>query len=403
MSSPPVPAATATRTDSGLLSTSNFPLVDDSDQHLNEEALDLKARDLRAALEVLLERYRRCPGNDEEQDFEAQFVLLVSAHPEECLRRAVLLAEEDRPGEDNSLRLPVHLACDNNVPVRVIRALLDADASGESVRRADKWGDLPIHTACSRNNLDVVRLLLDFDGTKESILRKDVHDSLPIHMACRYNAPAEVLQLLLDSDGSVPKRTLREEGVYGQYPIHVACRGNPTPDVLRVLLDEDCDKATVLKEDNVGRLPVHVYLLRNKDDECVRMLLGGMVTGRIQRVGLDLWKRDLRSMLRSMETYERDFMTREKLDVIGEALREFMERAFLLELAVWKASCLGLGLGLGCVGREFDSMEALKELGQDYKRERRIKSGAEVIIPGVLSFLEDEPICYIVDEIRTFK
>jgi hypothetical protein len=40
----------------------------------------------------------------------------------------------------------------------------------------------------------------------------------------------------------------------------------------------------------------------------------------------------------------------------------------------------------------------MKELSEDYKRERRIKSGAEMIIPGVLSFLEDEPIAALLEQ-----
>jgi hypothetical protein len=35
---------------------------------------------------------------------------------------------------------------------------------------------------------------------------------------------------------------------------------------------------------------------------------------------------------------------------------------------------------------------------QQFKKERRVKSGAEIIIPGVLAFLEDEPVAKILAE-----
>ena len=41
-----------------------------------------------------------------------------------------------------------------------------------------------------------------------------------------------------------------------------------------------------------------------------------------------------------MKTHERDFTTHDKLDMICETMREFMERVFTLELGVWRASCL---------------------------------------------------------------
>jgi hypothetical protein len=61
----------------------------------------------------------------------------------------------------------------------------------------------------------------------------------------------------------------------------------------------------------------------------------------------------------------------------------------LLALAVWRTSCLHWG------DIEFQSMQEMEDLRatdhvfdpSEYKRERRIKSGADVIIRGVLPFL----------------
>jgi len=72
---------------------------------------------------------------------------------------------------------------------------------------------------------------------------------------------------------------------------------------------------------------------------------------------------------------------------------EKMERISLLELAIWRTSCLNAG------STKFDSiMQAMEDylLARDegsnsaeYKRECQIKSGADAIIQGVLPFLEE--------------
>jgi hypothetical protein len=147
-----------------------------------------------------------------------------------------------------------------------------------------------------------------------------------------------------------------------------------------------------------------------------------MIQGRIFRVGLQNWKRDLVDIIKAMnETYERDFATRDKLDIIERELDLFVHKAVLLELAVWKASCLiGLRrqqdnlsddqatlsfcsstleeiLDSAAVGSNTDAPFST----DDYKHERHVKSGAEMILPGVLSFLENEPIDRIIEEFQS--
>ena len=91
----------------------------------------------------------------------------------------------------------------------------------------------------------------------------------------------------------------------------------------------------------VRRLPVHLALLHGTEHQLdvVRSLLRGMFHNRMESRGLDLWKCDMKRLLKSMETHERDFATRDKLDMLCETVREFMERAFLLDLVVWRTSC----------------------------------------------------------------
>ncbi|CAB9509026.1 Inherit from meNOG: ankyrin 3, node of Ranvier (ankyrin G) [Seminavis robusta] len=365
-----------------------------------EVATEEQARDLRAAIDGQLELVRSL-SIDEQLEWTveeqlAQMVMIVSQYPEGALQQAVLMTHPPSAEEEgaNSVappttatfsgRLPIHLACDTNAPIEIIRWLLEHDERKESILRKDKWGDLPIHTACSRKDVEVVRLLLESDSDKSTIVTKDNTGALPIHMACRYNAPKEVIQMLLEND--LEGKSLFVGGTYDQLPLHVACRCNLPPASIQPLLDFDTDKKTVLVEDNAGRLPLHVAYLRNSHMEVTRMLLEAMICGRIERLGLDLWKRDMGRIYTSLSAHERDFNANDKLEMTREALKEFIQRAFVFELGIWKASCVR------------GSKERCRE-DCEYKKERRIKSGAEIIIPHVVSFLENEPIEKLVQQL----
>jgi hypothetical protein len=246
----------------------------------------------------------------------------------------------------------------------------------------------------------------------------------------RYNAPPRVIQLLLEHDTT--KKSLFVDSLYGQVPLHVACRCNLHPESLKLLLDHDVDKKTVLLQDNANRLPLHVAYLycpkpnapqtssstttRTSTDyqlggidhhhhhpSSIQYILQAMIHGRIERVGLINWKHDMHTFLdRLSGVDERDFDAQDKLEMTCQALQLLLERAILLELAIWKLfTCY---CDCGCGGpcdrqspqqqhtESCQSQRSMKDFSDEYKRERRIKSGAETIIPGVLSFLEDEPI-----------
>lgn len=215
---------------------------------------DADARSLREELDRLLERFRAdalldgggAPALVREVRcaLEEEFVVLTSRYAEEDLRRATLLTF------DASRRLPLHLACDKNAPLSILTALLRADAGGTSPTVPDRWGDLPLHTACSRRQAEVVRLLVDSDSSKRTLLTKAANGSLPIHAAVRYKAPEGVVRLLLE--GNEGRSTLLEADVYGQLPLHAACRNEACPEVIDLLLRHDEDRETLLREDNVG-------------------------------------------------------------------------------------------------------------------------------------------------------
>jgi hypothetical protein len=475
---------------------------------------------LRFELENLLE-YIHCHSHEESvSSFEERYLLLISSYPQECLHCAVLLMSDS--DDDDSLRLPIHLACDKNAPLSIIRSLLEADINNQSVLKPDKWGDLPIHIACSRaaassniadteyrqrllehpvvapaaegannNNLDdinefarrlaernircereaiamktnetieIIRLLLEADQEKSTLYVKDVYDSLPLHTAVRYNAPVEVIQLLVHHDiniknngnnnnqnstAVVVNNTLYTEGLHGQYPLTVACRsGNLSSKVLKILLEYDSNnssssKQTIFHKDNTGRLPIHVFMLRNICSESLQVLLDAMIIGRILNVGLDIWKYQIKSiMIHSMNStnlYERDFMTRDKLDIICTQFELLYEKCIVLELVVWKISCF-VGLielmnmnnsannnnnhnsnndassksASILTSSSSSSSSSLNNIITEtavvpvvsaYKTNRRIVSGSEIIVPNILSFLEGEPIINIVQTFQSY-
>lgn len=226
--------------------------------------VDAEARSLRAELDQLLDRFRddtivinagvanggggAAAASTIVQEvrlaLEDEFFVLLSQYPSEVLQRAVLLTYDD------SLRLPIHLACDKNAPLSILQRLLEADIDKNSIKVPDKWGDVPLHTACSRHQTEVVKLLLDSDTSKKTLHTKSDNGSLPIHAAVRYRSPPSVIMLLLES--SEGRSTLHEPGSYGQLPLHAACRNGAHPDVIELLLRYDEDKTTVLQVDNVG-------------------------------------------------------------------------------------------------------------------------------------------------------
>ena len=386
-------------------SNTNSVVVVVTDDDKEQEQLEASAaRALRLELDDLLESFGNYTTEDSFEDVTAQlmqeeFMVLVSQYSDESMRRAVVMTSHGPESHRYTGRLPIHLACDKNAPIQVIQYLLDSDIQKISVPKTDKWGDLPLHTACSRQNPQVVKLLLDCDSTKQTLLVKDNHDYLPLHMACRYQAQPQVIQWLLESDQD--RTSLYQEGVYGQLPIHVACRCNAPPEIIQLLIDYDVDKTTVLKEDSAGRLPIHVGLMRITNLNTIQMVLEAMFCGRMERMGLELWKRDVSRFLKSMSTYERDFNTRDKLDQIAEKFHVMKEKIHVLELALWKATCLK-SCGI-------KSMEELVELAQKdesfdpakYKQNCRIKSGAEEVIKHVLPFVEDEPITQLIQDFRS--
>ena len=78
-----------------------------------------------------------------------------------------------------------------------------------------------------------------------------------------------------------------------------------------------------------------------------------------------------------MAAPKRDFAMRDMLDMLRETMREFAERVFALDLAVWRTSCAQVEEGLS---------SKRDALGLN----RRVRCGSDVIVRGVIPFLEND-------------
>jgi ankyrin repeat protein len=210
---------------------------------------------------------------------------------------------------------------------------------------------------------------------------------MPIHCACISGVTVEVIQLLLDSD--TDKRMILEKGWYGRLALHFACSCNAPAEVIQLLLDSDTEKKSIIEKDNGRNLPIH-FACEAGAVEAIQVLLQASIRGRIDQLGLGQWKMDVEELVNAMT----EEGSKEKVQEIYERLSKYeeMELISLLELAIWRTSCLNGG----GIKRKFDSMREIEDLLAtdeafhlaEYRRERRIKSGAGAIIHGVRQFLE---------------
>ncbi len=53
---------------------------------------------------------------------------------------------------------------------------------------------------------------------------------------------------------------------------------------------------------------------------------------------LNLWKGDMKRLLKSMTTHKQDFAMHNRLDMLHKTLQNFVEHAFTLDLVMWRMS-----------------------------------------------------------------
>jgi ankyrin repeat protein len=222
---------------------------------------------------------------------------------------------------------------------------------------------------------------------QEAVLEKDNSGWLPIHWVCFYEAPLEVIQMLLDSD--TDKKSIFEKDRFGRLPIHLACESNAPVEVIQLLLESDVGKKSIFEKDEDGQLPINNACVFDGNVEVVKLLLKARIGDRIDQLGLAQWRIGVEELINAMT--EEDSKAKKVLQICARLSKyEKMEgNISLLALAIWRTSCLKWG------AITFQSMQEMEDLlatdeafdPVEYKRERRIKSGADIINRGVLPFL----------------
>jgi len=220
---------------------------------------------------------------------------------------------------------------------------------------------------------------------QEAVLHKDYTGMMLIHHACYGDVHVAVIQLLLDSDAG--NNSIFKKNIMGWLPIHAACEDGTPVENVRLLMDRDADKKTLLMKDTDGRVPLHTACDKGGSVELIQLLLRASICDRIEQLDFPQWKLGVQELINQITQED----SRRNVQEIFERLSKYeMEHTmYLLALAVWRTSCLHWGVF------EFISMQGIEYLGAtdgpfdpaEYKRERRIKSGADVIIHRVLPFI----------------
>ena len=121
--------------------------------------------------------------------------------------------------QDQSGKLPIHIAGRANAPVEVLTGLVQLDSA--TLQIANHSGALPIHECCSGVvEYSCVRYLVEQGGVG-TLAARNQQGALPLHTLCgSTNPPLRALQFLIKSfPGSVRARTNT-----GQYPVmRAAC------------------------------------------------------------------------------------------------------------------------------------------------------------------------------------
>ena len=88
---------------------------------------------------------------------------------------------------DDSGKLPIHIACQANTPVKVLSMLVEMDPA--TLQIADYAGALPLHECCSGEVDDSsVRFLVEQGGVG-TLAARNHHGQLPLHLLCGSTEP----------------------------------------------------------------------------------------------------------------------------------------------------------------------------------------------------------------------
>jgi ankyrin repeat protein len=125
--------------------------------------------------------------------------------------------------QDDSGKLPIHIACRNKAPVEVLALILELDPA--TLQIADRSGALPLHECCRENaEYASVRCIVEQGGVG-TLAARNHEGALPLHVLCgSTNPPLRAIQYLIESfRGSVAAPTNA-----GRYPFMIAACNTST-------------------------------------------------------------------------------------------------------------------------------------------------------------------------------
>eukprot|EP00980_Cylindrotheca_fusiformis_P012761 scaffold3118_cov64-Cylindrotheca_fusiformis.AAC.19 len=174
------------------------------------------------------------------------------------------------------------------------------------------------------------------------------------------------LSSLMDDD---PLAATSETDEFGMTPLHVlSLSQTPNVSMLTAVINGGYPDHISRSKDLLGSTPID-YLCLNKtpnSTEAIGSLVQAAVVRRLDWVGLELWKSD------ELRTVDRSFRRRAVGVVYCKLAKyELKEILSLLELHLWKAK-----------------IDEVRSKESDDRQSCRFRSGASIVIPNVLPFLE---------------
>ncbi len=131
--------------------------------------------------------------------------------------------------------LPLHVACRNNAPISVIRALLKAWPNAVQTRSSE--GTLPLHEACFwAKSLKTLQLLIEAYPNSIKQGRYRTEKLFPLHIALRnFAVPIDVIRYLVEQWPASVKVRIDE---MDKFALHCACENGLSLSVIRFLVEQ---------------------------------------------------------------------------------------------------------------------------------------------------------------------
>jgi ankyrin repeat protein len=173
--------------------------------------------------------------------------------------------------------LPLHFACRSGLCVENIDSLLKAFPN--AVKHANRYKELPLHTACRCHpmRVDLISSLVELYPEACGVTSNSLHFSnkrrgdkqiFPLMRLCEEKAPLEVVKLVYEK---YPEAAKIPEEQDGKLPLHQACRWEAPREVVEFLLNVYPAGAEILSEKAMS--PLHYACGNNQDLAIVRRLL----------------------------------------------------------------------------------------------------------------------------------